>query len=137
MESSRFVVAVLAGGVTAFLTGFVLWGMLAGSFFEANQTAGLMLETPRFVYLIVGQLAFAVILTVIIAKWARVGGAGQGLQIGAITGLLVAIGVDFTMYGTSDIMNLTATLVDPILVAVHMGVTGAVIGAVLGGQRAR
>jgi len=137
MGSNRFVVAVLAGGVTAFLMGFVLWGVLTGSFFEANQIPGIMLDTPRFAYLIVGQLAFAAILTVIISKWARVGGAGQGLQIGAITGLLIAIGVDFTMYGTSDIMNLTATLVDPLLVAVHMGVTGAVIGAVLGGPGSR
>lgn len=131
MGSNRFVAAVLAGGVTAFLVGFVLWGVLAGSFFEANQMPGIMLETPRFAYLIVGQLAFALLLAVIIGKWAPVGGASQGFQIGAITGLLMAIAVDFTMYATSNIMNLTATLLDPILVAVHMGITGAVVGGVI------
>lgn len=132
MGSNRFVAAVLAGGVTAFLAGFVIWGLLTASFFEANQAPGIMRETPRFHYLVVGQLGFALLLTVIISKWARVGGAAQGLQIGAITGLLLAVAVDFTMYATSNFMNLTATLLNPILIAVHMAITGAVIGAILG-----
>jgi hypothetical protein len=58
-------------------------------------------------------------------------GLGAGATVGAIVGLLLAVFVDFVMYGTQNISNLTATIVDPIATAVHGGIGGAVIGLVL------
>jgi hypothetical protein len=42
------------------------------------------------------------------------------------------LGIDLTMYATTNMSNLTATLVDPILGAIVFAVAGAVIAAVTG-----
>ena len=47
-------------------------------------------------------------------------------------GVLGRVGFDLTFYGTTNVSNLTATLVDPFVSMVLFGVTGAVIGMVLG-----
>ena len=51
-------------------------------------------------------------------------------------GLLVGGFVDFVMYGTTNINNLTLTIVDPFILAVIFAVTGGVVGAVLGRRAA-
>lgn len=134
MSSNRFVLAALAGGVVNFVVGFVLYGVLLASFFAANQgsAVGAMKEVPDLVHLGLGQLVFGVFLAVVIDKWARVGGLAAGLRIGAISGLLMGLGYDLTMFGVSNISNITATLVDPLVFMVQMACAGAATGAVLG-----
>ena len=132
MSSNRFVMAALAGGVAIFFLGFLLYGVLTASFFEAEHQTGILRESPDFFHLAIGQLAFGVFLTVVIGKWARVGGAMAGLQIGALTGFMVALGFDFSMFATSTIISITAALVDPFVFMLQLGGGGAVIGAVLG-----
>jgi hypothetical protein len=133
MGSNRFVLAALAGGVVVFIVGGLLYGVVLASFFEANQgSAGAMKETPDFLYLGLGQLLMGLFLTVVIDKWARVGGLANGFKIGAIAGLLLGFGIDLTLYGVSNMANLTATLLDPFVFAAQMACAGAAIGAVLG-----
>lgn len=133
MSTKKFVLATLAGGITVFVLGGLIYGLLAASFFEANQgsAVGVMRETPDYVHLFLGQLVFGALLTVIIGKWVGQTGAGAGLRIGAIAGLLFGLGIDLTMFGVTNISNITATLVDPILVAIQLGLGGAVVGLVL------
>jgi hypothetical protein len=57
---------------------------------------------------------------------------GGGARIGAIVGFLLWCTVDFVYYSTTNIANLTRTVVDPLLEVVHGGIGGAVIAAVLG-----
>jgi len=134
MGSNRFIPAALAGGVVIFLVGWLLYGLLLVSFFEANQgsAVGAMRETPDFMHLGLGQLVFGVFLTVVIDKWARVGGLANGLKIGAIAGLLMGFGFSLTMFAVSNMSNITAALVDPLVFALQMACGGAVIGVVLG-----
>ena len=56
---------------------------------------------------------------------------GAGVKVGAIVGFLVWFTADFTLYGLTNIANLTRTIVDPLLEIVHGGTGGAVIGFVL------
>jgi hypothetical protein len=134
MSTNRFVLAALAGGIALFVSGFLIFGIAAADFYMANQgtAVGAMKETPDMLYLFVGQLGFGVFLTVLLAKWARVSGAANGFKLGALAGLLIGFSIDLTMYGVSNVMNLTASLVDPILVMIQMAIGGAVIGWVLG-----
>lgn len=136
MSSNRFVLAVLAGFVAIFAVGFVLYGVVVADFLAANQGSAVngMKDPPDYVHLALGQLVMALYLTVVIGKWARVSGAGAGFRIGAISGLLIGLGVDLTMFGVSNLSNINATLVDPLIMMVQMGVAGAAIGAVLSPQ---
>jgi hypothetical protein len=47
-------------------------------------------------------------------------------------GFLVWLGADFITYGVTNIWNLTATIVDPLLAIVWGGIGGGVIAVVLG-----
>ena len=47
-------------------------------------------------------------------------------------GFLLWCTADFVIYGTTNIANLTRTVVDPLLEIVHGGIGGAAIAAVLG-----
>ena len=134
MSSNRFVLAALAGGVVNFVVGFVLYGVLLASFFAANvgSAVGAMKDPPDLVHLGLGQLVLGLFLAVVIDKWARVGGLAAGMKIGAISGLLIALGYDLTLFGMSNMSNITATLVDPLVMMVQMACAGATIGAVLG-----
>jgi uncharacterized membrane protein len=134
VSSKRFLLATLAGGVTAFVTGFLIYGVATDSFFRANpgSAVGTMKDVPDFVYLSLGQLMFGLFLTVLLGKWIGATTAGTGLQVGAVAGLLMGLAVDLTNLGVLNVMNLTATLVDPLLWAVQLGLSGAAVGAVLG-----
>ncbi|MEX2295381.1 MAG: hypothetical protein WD804_03590, partial [Gemmatimonadota bacterium] len=58
--------------------------------------------------------------------------AGGGAKVGAIVGFLMALSYDLTMFGSSNLMNLTATLVDPLISGVHFAVVGGVTAVALG-----
>ena len=133
MSTKRFVLATLAGGIVLFMVGGLIYGVLTASFFEANQgsAVGVMRNPPDYVHLFLGQLVYGALLTVIIGKWAGVSGAAPALRIGAATGLLFGFGVDLTLFGVTNVANITATLVDPFLMAMQFALGGAVVGAVL------
>lgn len=82
--------------------------------------------------LVLGNLLQAYLLAYIFGKWANITTFGAGLQGGLMIGLILGFGYDLTLYGTTNISNLTATLVDPFVVGVMMGLSGGVIGWVLG-----
>lgn len=134
MSTKRFVLAAVVGGIVVFVAGGVLYGTLLVSFFEANQGSAMhvMREQPDWVHLAIGQLVFGVFLAVVIGKWAGVAGATAGLKIGAVTGLLLGLAIDLTMFGTTNISNINATLVDPFVMAVQLGIGGAAVGWMLG-----
>ena len=134
MSSIRFVIAAVVGGVVLFLAGGLLYGVATVSFFAANQgsAVGVMKEPVDYVHLALGQMVLGLYLTVVIGKWAQAGGLATGLKIGAISGLLIGLGYDLTLFGTTNMANITAALVDPLIAMVQMACGGAAIGVVLG-----
>ncbi len=79
-----------------------------------------------------GGLGYAAL--VMCAMGNRVGSPsiGTGVKIGAIDGFLLWLTADFTLYGLTNIANLTRTVVDPLLEIVHGGIGGFFIALVLG-----
>ena len=133
MVTKQFTMATLAGGVAAMITGYVFYGMLLMDFYATNTGSanGVYKEVPIWWALILGQVLLAAFVTMILG-WRGDSSAGAGLKTGALVGLVLGLSLNFTFYGTANIANLTATLVDPIIVMIQTGITGAVIGAVLG-----
>jgi hypothetical protein len=136
MDAKKRIMATLAGFVVLFLMGWLLYGMLLMDFFAANagSATGVMRSDTEMVWwaLILGNVLQSYLLVYIFGKWGNITTFGAGLQNGAIIGLILGYAYDLTMYGTSNTMNLTGTLVDPLVAAVMMGVAGGVIGTVLG-----
>lgn len=128
--------ATLVGFVVLFLSGWFFYGFLLMDFYTSNggSAIGVMRSDANMVWwaLILGNLFQAYILVYIFGNWANITSFSDGLKAGAILGLIIGLAFNLTMYGTTNIMNLTASLVDPIVSAVMMGITGGVVGIMLG-----
>jgi len=129
MDSRRLVTGTLAGGVTLFVLGYLIFDLAFADFYEAN--AGSAIGVPREAQLvwavILGSLSYAALITYAIGSRNGAMTMGGGATVGAIVGFLLWCTADFTLYGITNLSNLTRTIVDPILEAVRAGIAGAVI----------
>ncbi|MFM9837293.1 MAG: DUF1761 family protein [Cyclobacteriaceae bacterium] len=136
MDAKKRIMATLAGFIVYFMLGFLLYGILLSDFMGANtgSATGVMRtdDDMQWWALIVGNVVQAYLLVYIFGNWANITTFGGGLKAGAIIGFIISLGFGLNMYGTTNISNLTATLVDPIVMTVMMGATGGAIGWVLG-----
>ncbi|MBS1554817.1 MAG: hypothetical protein JSU09_07815 [Bacteroidetes bacterium] len=136
MDAKKRILATLAGFAVYFILGFLIYGVLLMDFYASNiGTATGVMRTDadmQWWALIAGNVMMAYLLVYIFGKWANVTSFARGLKAGAMVGFIMALGFGFNMYGTTNISNLTATLVDTVVMAVMMGATGGVVGWVLG-----
>lgn len=132
MGSKRIVLAVLAGGVAFFVTGFLLYGLLLREVMIANTAAGTMKELPDFPVLILSNLVLAAFLTLILSKWDGARNLIGGVKAGIPIGLLLALGVGLALYATTNMMTGVGVLVDTVATVVRFAVAGGAIGSILG-----
>jgi hypothetical protein len=134
VDTKRLVIGTVVGGITLHVVGYLIYELALAGFFDANagSATGVARDAQLMWAVALGNLALAALVT--LAVGTRPGSATVigGFRIGAIVGFLMWFGVDFIHYGITNIWNLTATIVDPLLEAIHVGIAGAVIAAVLG-----
>jgi ABC-type anion transport system duplicated permease subunit len=130
MNSQKFLVGGIVGGILYFLLGYVFYGLLLKSFFDSN---GMAVNMDNMVWwaMIVGNLASGFLLAYILSK-GNVSTAGGGAGTGFIVGLLMSLSFDLIMYGIGKGMALKGIAADVAVAAVMTAVIGAVVGAVLG-----
>ena len=136
MDAKKRILATLAGFVTYFFLGFIVYGMLLMDFYAAHSgsATGVMRSDAEMQWwaLIAGNVIQAYLLVYIFGNWANITTFNKGLKAGAIIGFIMSLGISLNMYGTTNISDLTSTLVDPIVMSVMMSLTGGAIGWVLG-----
>ncbi len=125
--NQNVVMATVAGGITLFILGGLIYGLLLADFF-ANDAVS---DQPIWWAVTLGQLLSAAFLTVILG-WKGVSSAQEGFQAGAIIGALAGLAFALMMYGTTDGMHTIATVIaDTVITLVVYGIGGAVIATVL------
>jgi hypothetical protein len=131
MTTQRLALGTVVGGIVLTLLGYLVYGIILAGFFAANagSATGVPREPFNFVALVIGQLAWGAALTFILG-WASVSSVGQAAKVGALAGLLLFLGLDLTLYATTNVQNLMATLVDPVLAAGLFAVASAAIVSV-------
>lgn len=134
--STKVLLAALAGAVSTFITGWVLYGMVFRGFFDANTmeaARGVMRGENMIPWgIFVGCLAWSLLLALLYSRWAAINTFNGGAMAGAWIMFLVALGADFFSYSSMNVSTMTATLVDPFINAVQGAVAGGLIGWVLG-----
>src|SRR5262245_40391026 len=133
MDAKRFVTGTLVGGFTLYVTGYLIFTMAFASFYAANQgSASGVDRAGELVWAVaLGDLAYAALIMFVIGNRDRGLSVGDAAWVGAIVGFLLWFTADFTIYGITNVANLTGTVFDPLLEIVHGGIGGAVIAAVL------
>ncbi len=134
MDAKRLVIGTLVGGVILFATGYLIFELAFGDFYAANAGSATGVERdPQLVWAVaLGALSYAALVTLAIGSRAGSLNIGAGVKIGAVVGFLLWFTVNFTLYGITNVGNLTRTVVDPLLELVHGGIAGGVIALVLG-----
>ena len=128
--SLRTVLAAVAGAVTLFVLGYLIYVVLLGDFFAAHGAS--VLGEPVFWAIFAGELAMASLVTFIFDQWASISTLAGGFKGGAIVGALVALNFGLIQFGAMGAGDLTAVVADAVVSLVRVGIAGAVIGLMLG-----
>jgi hypothetical protein len=133
----KILLAALAGTVTYFLFGWLVFEGLLGQYMSANTTQieGFKKspEESSMVLLVVSCAAYALLLSIIMGRWADVHTFREGAILGTITGILIAVMTDTYWFSSSNFYNGVAPLLADVAAAgLTVGVMGGVIGWVLG-----
>ncbi len=133
MDAKKFAMGTIAGGITMFAFGFLIYGLALKGFFEANTLhPQILIDPPNFLWLVLGMLAMASFYTYILLTWAGIKTFAGGAKAGAVLGLLLGMGITFTFYGTMEFMTPTGAFVDIGVNTVSTAITCGVIAMVLG-----
>ena len=133
----KILLAALAGTVAYFLIGWLVFEGLLGKYMGANTTQIMGFkkspEESSMAMLIVSCAAYALLLAILMGKWANVHTFKEGAILGAVVGILVAVMTDSYWFSTSHFFNgFKPLLADIAAAGVTVGVMGGVIGWVLG-----
>ena len=134
MTAPRFAIATLIGGIVLFATGYLIFEVMFSDFYAENagSATGVVRQPPLQWAVAMSQLAYAALLTLVVSGRSTRLTWINGAILGAVTGFLIWSTADFVVYGTTNIANLTRTVADTVLEAVHGGLGGAAIALTLG-----
>jgi len=130
MNSQKFIVGGVVGGILYFLLGYVFYGLLLKGFFDSNGMA-VNMDNVKWWAMIVGNLAGGFLLAYILTK-GNVSTAGGGAGTGFVVGLLMSLSFDLVMFGIGKGMELKGVAADVAVAAIMTAIIGAVVGWVLG-----
>jgi hypothetical protein len=119
----------LFGGITYFLLGWLIWGILLMDFMSANMNTCANRPMAEMIWwaMILSNLSAGLLLTLFL-NWSKAAGITAGIKLGAIFGLLYACMVDFSFWSMTTIYSsLTVLIVDVLISAVVFGLVGMVI----------
>jgi hypothetical protein len=126
MKFKNFLVAGLAGGITDFLLGWLLYGMLFMDYFGGTQPA-------HMEFIALGCLTFGFLISYIYVRWANLLTFGTGLRAGAGIGILMGLMHNFfDLSMKTDMINWERFAVDVAIGTVMGAIVGGVVAAVNG-----
>ena len=131
MNSNKFLLGGIAGGIAFFVLGYVFYGMVFKSFFDEN---GMVVNMDSMVWwaMIAGNLAYGFLLAFVLGK-ANASTVAGAAGIALVAGLLLTLYFDLTMYAIGHgLTTIKALCADVALSAVLSAITGAVVGWVYG-----
>ncbi len=129
MDAQRFLTATVVGGVTLFAVGFLVYGLALAN---ADPATVIDREVPLWLWLVLSQLAWAALLSVIIGKWPGGSTPGGGFKAAAIVGFLLSISIGLGFYSMTTLPVSVMSYIDPFISAIYFGIGGAAIGWSLG-----
>jgi hypothetical protein len=134
MNTNKFIMGTVAGGITFFLVGFIIYGLALMSFFEAHAGSATGVAKVDMVWwaLILGNMASAGLLSYIFLKWANISSFGSGASAAAIIGFFMSLSFNMVNFATTNVTDMTGAFADVAVSVVYFAIGGGVIGAVLG-----
>jgi uncharacterized membrane protein len=135
MNTKKFLIGGIVGGVVYFLLGWLFYGHLLAQYFQGHPgtATGVDRAMDQFIWwaLILGNLLSGFLLAYVFSK-SGVSSLSSGLITGCILGFLMSSSFDLIRYATSNIISKHWACADVATFTVISAITGAVVGAVMG-----
>ena len=131
MDTKRLAIGTVVGGIAMYAVSYLIWNIALDYWVGGFAAAGVARESELLWAAALSNVPHAALVTLAIG-WSGSSTIGGGVKVGAIVGCLVWLGVDLAYYANTTIFDFTTTILDPLLTAVHFGIGGGVIAAVLG-----
>ena len=133
MKSNKILIGGLLGGVTSFLLGWIIYGVILTDAM-ASPVAGLMKPEAEMIWwaLIGSCLAQGFLLSYVFGKWANITTAVGGATAGATLGVLIALSYDLGFYSMSNMFTMGTMVMDVAMATIINAAVGAVVGWWLG-----
>ena len=131
MKTGKVILAGLIGGIVAFMFGFLTYGLVLEPFFKENAGTAVGVERGEdmlMIPIILGHLAWGVLLAYGIGKLGKIDTFPQGATAGAIIGFLSAAAADLIRFGTSHLTTLKAVVVNIMVLTLISAIIGGVVG---------
>lgn len=125
MNTKKFILGGIAGGIVDFLLGGIFYGVLFTDIYPSDENA------TNYAFIMLGCLTFGFLMSYIFVKWASITQFITGAKAGAIIGLLYGLSMNFFMYSSKEPdYNLLA--IDTVLNIVMGAAVGGVVALVNG-----
>ena len=132
MNTQKLLIGTIAGGITLFAAGFIIYVWLFGNSNIGMEPLadGIMLADIKFPTIILMELLYGLLLTIILL-WRGTGNFSSGLSAGALVGLLFGFTFGLDLYSTTGLVNFYYVLFSAVTYAVRYGLAGGVIALVI------
>lgn len=136
MKTQQIVIGSLVAGVAYFFLGWLIYGILLSGYMAENCNPAVSKPEDQMVWwaLIGSNLVWGLLTTVVI-NWSKPSGMMAGAGVGAYLGVLIALGIDLSMYSMTLMYNsLNVIFVDVLCNALMFAIGGAIVAKITGGK---
>ncbi len=133
MKTNKILLGGLAGGVTFFLLGWLVYGVLLNGYMMANtnQCAAKPMQDMVMWAMFLSNLALGCLLALIFS-WTKSTDLGTNAKVAAIIGSLIALSADLGNYSMTNMYNnFSIIIVDVLVFSAMLAVTSIAVSLVL------
>ena len=128
MKASSIFLATILGAITLFLLGYLFYIVILGNMdLTIKSVAQIERDPVAFPPIIMMEISYALLLTLILGKWQESSSVASGVMTGALVGLLIGLSVGLEYYATTYFLSLYGVLLKALTFALRFGVAGGVI----------
>ncbi len=134
MNVKKVLLGGLAGGIAAFLAGWVIYGVILMDFMAAHKGSATGVDKAEMdlFHVFLGNLCLGLLLAYIYDRWAGINTFVSGAKAGATIGVLMCASFNLQFLGMTNIMTFAGAAVDVIGYTLLAAITGGAVGFVLG-----
>ena len=125
------ILAIIGGTVALFGLGYLIYVVLGFNAHNSalSETVFTKLDLP---FIILMEVLYATLLTVIFSKWTEIKSFSSGAQAGLLIGAFIGACSTLELFATSELLELGGVVMAAITFGIRFAVAGGIVGYVLG-----
>jgi hypothetical protein len=124
------ILAIIGGTVGLFGLGYLIYVVLGLN--EFNESASNVFNKLDYTFIIIMEVLYATLLTIIFSQWAQIKTFSAGLKAGLVIGAFIGACSMLMLFATSDLIALTGVIMSAVTFGVRFAVAGGIVGWFLG-----